>query len=227
MSAIISGSSATRQAGLTSLVRLQSNRPVFLGTLAISAVAAVLNFAPWTSETVGSPLNNVPYVPGALLTLSSTVDVNVRLIGQGTAAGSGTVTYSGSAGAQTITVAGRQVSFTAGASDTLTALAAVAALNADPMIPFFFLVTSAAGVVTIKALRLGTGGNVSLAATGTGATPSGAALTGGTNAAAGTTASNSFIVPAKLSYPVYTLDSDFAIDALAGGAGTLNVFIGV
>lgn len=216
-----------RNAGLSGLVTRQSNRPVFLCSLTLSTSAALVNFPAWTAETVGAASQTVLYKPGDLIVLSSTVDCNVRVVPPGSAAASGTVTYSGSSGAQTITLGGRQVSFTAGANDTATAQNAVAALVQDPQISLAFNISYAAGVVTMKRLVKGTGGNTTLVVTGTGATRSGANLTGGTDQAAAAAAGTSIIVPAKLPFPIYTLDNDWGVDAIAGGAGTLNVLLGL
>lgn len=107
---------------------------------------------------------------------------------------SGTITISSGAGVVTATIANPQpgnqavvVSVTWATSDTATAAALVAAINAAPNCPV--VASSSAGVVTVYATTPGTGstntgGNsVQLAATGTGVTVSGALLTGGgTNA---------------------------------------------
>lgn len=94
-----------------------------------------------------------------------------------------TVTYTASGGAQTITIAGRVVSFTAGASDTATAAAAVAAIQADAVARKLVRATSVAGVVTLKANAppvIATMANgMTLAASGTGAAVGGATFTGG------------------------------------------------
>jgi phage tail sheath gpL-like len=106
--------------------------------------------------------------------------------GTGGVAASQTVTYTAPAGAQTITIAGRQVNFNAGADATATALAAVAAIQADVQASRFVFASSAAGVVTLKAKTLpsaqAAANGMTLAATGTGAAVGGATFTGGTNA---------------------------------------------
>src|SRR5262249_31804429 len=148
------------------------------------------------------------------LWLSSTANINVRLTTAGSGHGTGTVTYSSSSGAQTITLGGRQVSFTAGASDTATAITAVDALMNDPLISLAFPWSNAAGVVTMTRIIGGTGANATLAVTGTGATRSGANLTGGTDTSAGTTTSNGIIVPANIPFPLYKVAGDHCIDAI-------------
>jgi hypothetical protein len=94
-----------------------------------------------------------------------------------------TVTYTASAGAQTIVIAGRSVAFTAGASDTLTAAAAVTAIQADTIANRLVRATSSAGVVTLKSNAPPSMATISngttLTATGTGAAAGGATFTGG------------------------------------------------
>jgi len=116
--------------------------------------------------------------------------------GSGTAA-SQTVTYSGSTGAQTITIGGVAVSFTAGATDNATLVAAINAIRLNssafglvfiPMAPVYGAALNAANVLTLwantvpRANTLGNG--LTLAVTGTGATAGGATFAGGVNAPA-------------------------------------------
>jgi hypothetical protein len=104
----------------------------------------------------------------------------LQLVGPAT----GTVTYLTSSGAQTITVNGVQVSFTAGASDALTAQAGLAALL--PVLPIrlaSYIQINAATPTVISFYAVdpnALGASISLAATGTGATASGATFTNGT-----------------------------------------------
>lgn len=102
----------------------------------------------------------------------------------GTAA-SQTVTYTAPAGAQTITIAGRAVAFTAGADATTTAAIAVAAIQADLIANRLVRSSSAAGVVTLRSNvppTIATAANgMALAATGTGAAVGGATFAGGVN----------------------------------------------
>lgn len=97
---------------------------------------------------------------------------------------SGTVTYVTPSGAQTIVIDGTTAySATAGASASLTATAAAAAINAHATIGLRYRALARAGVVWIFARDPGVVGNATtLSATGTGATASGARLTGGTTA---------------------------------------------
>jgi hypothetical protein len=100
-------------------------------------------------------------------------------------AATGSVTYTTASGAQVITINGTAVSFSAGGSDSATATAAVAAIAANATAAA--LVTAAVdGVdptkVDITAKINGTAGDYTLTVTGTGATASGATLTGGATA---------------------------------------------
>lgn len=94
----------------------------------------------------------------------------------------GTVSYSGSTGAQTIVIAGVSTGFTAGATDAATALIAVAALNASAGV---FLLASASvnplvpTQVVVQGRWPGIAQNANtFTATGTGATASAATLGG-------------------------------------------------
>src|SRR5262249_15101404 len=163
--------SVARSTNDRALIQNGFSRPVLLGSLSISSSAANFSLPAWSTELIsldGKTSSQIDVAPGALLWLSSTVQCNVRLTAAGSGKASGTVTYSSSSGAQTIVLGGRTVSFTAGASDTLTAQEAVKALDNDPLISLAFNVSSSAGVVTIKRLVGGSGGNVTLVATGTG-----------------------------------------------------------
>lgn len=97
---------------------------------------------------------------------------------------SGTVTYVTPSGAQTIVIDGTTAySATAGATAALTATAAAAAINAHATIGLRYRALARAGVVWIFDREPGIIGNATrLSATGTGATASGARLTGGTTA---------------------------------------------
>jgi len=95
---------------------------------------------------------------------------------------SGTVTISGGSGTITATINGVGTAVSWGTSDTATATALAAAINAatNDLVEFHVSATSAAGVVTITAKAPGQWGNaVTLAASGTGATASGARLASG------------------------------------------------
>jgi hypothetical protein len=109
-------------------------------------------------------------------------------------AASGTVTYSGSTGAQSITIGGVVVSFTAGASDAATVQNAITAIRASPAAfglvfiptaPVYGAAINTGAVLTLWANTIPTantlGNSLSLACTGTGATASGASFAGGVN----------------------------------------------
>jgi hypothetical protein len=117
---------------------------------------------------------------------SGQVDVGVD-DGVGGTAPSQTVTYVTPSGAQTITVGGVAIAFTAGVDAPTTALAAVAAAQASPAFRAMCRATAAAGVVTLRSNvnpRIYTAANgCTTAATGTGATAGGATMAGGVNAA--------------------------------------------
>lgn len=94
----------------------------------------------------------------------------------------GTVTISSGSGTITATINGVAIAVTWGTSDTATAAALAAAINAstNALVQYLVAATSVAGVVTIRALQPGiTGNTITLAASGTGATASGARLVGG------------------------------------------------
>lgn len=98
-------------------------------------------------------------------------------------AATGTVTIASGSGSITATINGVAVSVTWATSDTATATALAAAINAsaNALVNQHVTASSAAGVVTITAFLPGPAGNaITLAASGTGATASGARLAGGT-----------------------------------------------
>lgn len=97
-------------------------------------------------------------------------------------AASGTVTIASGSGSIAAVINGVSIAVTWATSDTATATALAAAINAssNALVQYLVSATSSAGVVTIAALQKGITGNcITLAATGTGATASGARLTGG------------------------------------------------
>lgn len=107
-----------------------------------------------------------------------TIDVR-----DGAVAATGTVTLSGGSGTITATINGVAIAITWATSDTNSASLLAAAINAstNALVQNIVTATSVAGVVTISAVVPGVVGNcVTLAASGTGATASGARLTGGT-----------------------------------------------
>lgn len=99
-------------------------------------------------------------------------------------AASGTVTIASGNGTITATINGVAIAVDWATSDTNTAALLAAAINAssDALVSGVVTATSALGVVTIAAVLKGKTGNaITLAASGTGATASGARLTGGSN----------------------------------------------
>lgn len=107
-------------------------------------------------------------------------------------AAAGTATCASCSGTVVITINGVAFSLTASGSDTVQAAAFVTAINAsgNALISGLVTASSALGVVTITASRLGVAGNaMTLAVSGTGMTASGARLTAGSN---GTTTAMTF-----------------------------------
>jgi phage tail sheath gpL-like len=96
----------------------------------------------------------------------------------------GTLTLSTASGTVGGTINGVTVTVTAAGGDTATAVLIAAAINAsaNALVSNHVTATSALGVVTLTSKYPGHAGNaVTLAASGTGVTASGARLTGGTN----------------------------------------------
>lgn len=214
-----------------SQIEAQSFRPVFVQTIAFTTSAAVTGILPLTADAGPAGTQVALWGPcgarGKLLILQADQDVYVRLIGAGTAQSSQTVTYSSSSGAQTIVVGGYTVSFTAGASDTLTAQAAIDAISADPVLSTFLFASKSSGVLTLKTRAMGIFNALTLAVTGTGATRGGATFASGTSAAAATSATNAIKIPAGSLLPMYCFASDLQLDVKGSTAsGNLNVFLG-
>ena len=95
----------------------------------------------------------------------------------------GTFTIASGSGTITGTINGVAIAITWATSDTNSAALLAAAINAsaNALIAGIVTATSAAGVVTVTAVKGGLAGNaVTIAASGTGNTASGARLTGGT-----------------------------------------------
>jgi hypothetical protein len=130
-----------------------------------------------TLQQLGTALNGV--ANGALGAPTTAV-----YVAQGGTQASGTVDFSGTSGTTTVTVNGVDFSQASG-SDSARALAAANAINAsvNPLVSGLVTASAVDDVLTITAVAYGKAGNANtLAATGTGATASGARLTGGTNA---------------------------------------------
>lgn len=97
-------------------------------------------------------------------------------------AATGTWTTASGSGSQTCTINGVVFTSVWATSDTVAAAAMAALINASvsALVAGLVIATAALGVVTITTARLGVFGNaVTIAASGTGATASGARLTGG------------------------------------------------
>lgn len=97
-------------------------------------------------------------------------------------AATGTITIASGSGSIAAIINGVTISVTWATSDTATAAALAAAINAssNALVQGLVTATSALGVVTIVAVDKGKRGNTNtLATSGTGATASGARLTGG------------------------------------------------
>lgn len=122
------------------------------------------------------------FISGILIGAKGGAGLVVSL-GQGGAQASGTVTFSGATGTTSVTINGVAVSQTTG-NDAARATAAAAAIAAssDPLVAGVVTASASLGVLTVRAVAYGAAGNsVTLAATGTGVTASGARLAGGTS----------------------------------------------
>lgn len=128
-------------------------------------------------------LNNLGAFLSNCASASKFATIDVQINGGSAVAASATITIAGGAGSIAGIVNGTTSTVTWTTSDTATATALAAAITAANV----GLVTASAvaGVVTTKAVIKGLAGNaISLSATGTGATASGAKLTGGAAASA-------------------------------------------
>lgn len=106
------------------------------------------------------------------------------VLGQGTGTkASGTLTFSSASGTVGASINGVAITVTAAGGDTNTAALWAAAVNAsvNPLVAGIVTASSALGVATVTAVVHGVTANaITLAASGTGVTASGARLTGGT-----------------------------------------------
>lgn len=103
----------------------------------------------------------------------------------GTTPASGTVTLATASGTVGATINGVAITVAFATSDANTASLLAAAINAstNPLVKDVVTASAAAGVVTIRSTVAGiTGNSITLAPSGTGATASGARLTGGAGA---------------------------------------------
>lgn len=124
----------------------------------------------------------VNFLFGALSGAKKVTGFDIYPDGATAAAASGTVTIASGTGSIAAVINGVSTAVTWATSDTATATALAAAINAstDALVQYHVTATSAAGVVTVTAAKKGISGNcITLAATGTGATASGARLTAG------------------------------------------------
>ena len=125
-------------------------------------------------------INKITAYVGGLFRSTSSVQV-----GQGGAKATGTLTLASSTGTVGGSINGVAITVTWATSDTATAAALATAINAsaNALVAGVVTATSALGVVTLTAANFGKVGNsITLAATGTNVTASGARLTGGTSA---------------------------------------------
>jgi len=219
---------SSRNSDVRTSVVAQSACPVFAGSFTIGVAAAILPLPPF-SRDLGP--NGVPLVAevGQLYILQSATAFNVRLVGSGTVNATGTITYTAPSGAQTIVINGYTLSFTSSGVQNTDAATAATLINADPILNKFFSAAAVTNVCTVTDRISGAGGNlISFTGTGTGAAFSGAGfLTSGVGPTAGATATNSYIVPANQPFFVYRLWHHTQLDVIAGGAGTLQVYLGV
>lgn len=177
----------------TGAVDIQRDPAYAYGVLSLSsgtgAVGGTIGGKAVTATWATSDANSADLIAAAILA-DTTADTYVSATSR---AAQGTITIASGSGVVTATIGGIpgqapvSVSVTWATSDTATAAALAAAINALQNCPV--VASSSAGVVTLYATTAGsgatnTGGNgVTLAATGTGVTVSGALLTGGgTNA---------------------------------------------
>lgn len=124
----------------------------------------------------------INFLMGCISGVKSVTGFDIYAGGATAVAASGTVTLSGSSGTVGATINGVSVTTAFATSDTVTATALAAAINAstNALVQYHVTASSLAGVVTITAAKKGIAGNtITLAASGTGATASGARLTAG------------------------------------------------
>lgn len=152
-----------------------------------STQIVISHTTPCHSMVTGNGKTNVNKVINFLAALNSgsisglTVDVLANSSGTPTKA-SGTITMATSSGTVGATINGVAITVTWATSDTNSAALLAAAINAssNALVSGYVTATSAAGVVTITATQKSAWGNaITLAASGTNVTASGARLTGG------------------------------------------------
>jgi phage tail sheath gpL-like len=148
-----------------------------------------LSFSDWGKHRVAQELET-------LLSSSATgshTGVSLQ-VGAASVYATGTLTLSTASGAVGGTIGGTLVTATAAGGDTASAALIAAAINADATVNKYASATSVGAVVTVKAAIPGTIGNgITLVASGTGVTASGAKLGAGTGVAGvGNPPTNSF-----------------------------------
>jgi phage tail sheath gpL-like len=141
-------------------------------------------------KTVTATWAGTDLASAALIAAAINADTTAnKFVSASSCAATGTITIASGSGAITVTitapaeVAGKNepttYSVTWATSDTATAAALAAAINADGSSPVVAIASS--GVVTLVARTTGANGNlIALAVTGTGVTKSGVLMTGGT-----------------------------------------------
>lgn len=128
---------------------------------------------------------NVTYISGDIDSDLRTI-LSALLYTPATATSSATVTYVAPSSWQTVIINGYGLEIPSELTAAQTAAAMASAINAShsPFIKGQVVATASGGVVTIAAIQPGVAGNnITLAVTGTGATASGARLTGGAGGA--------------------------------------------
>lgn len=145
----------------------------------------------YTSMAAGEQLRTIRRLGEFLQACASgsvpSVTVDIQANGGTAVAAAGTVTISSGSGSITATINGVAIAITWATSDTNSATLLKNAINAsvNALVAGLVTATSALGVVTVTAANKGKPGNtITLAASGTGATASGARLTAGADASA-------------------------------------------
>lgn len=148
----------------------------------ISGVADTVQFGlPSGAGASGDQVQRLVTVLRGIASGAYAGNVRIATASANAAFASGTLTISSGSGAVGGTIGGTAKTVTWATSDTASAAALVTAINADTTLNKYVLATSAAGVVTITAVSPGQIGNgITLTASGTGVTASGAKLSGGT-----------------------------------------------
>lgn len=163
----------------------------FTDKLAASSSSAVVTFRSLDGNTftLAGTATTLAESGGATVTVSAIQKgglgnaITVKTLG---VVANGSVAYSSASGTQTVTINGVQVhSAAVGATDAATAAAVASSINSstDALVQGHVRALVRSATVYIFASRPGAQGNaITLAASGTGATASGARLTGGTEA---------------------------------------------